>query len=454
MNSNKDNRAAGDTFPPLPKVNSLQALTRLRPKNEYEWGVFAFVLNRDMIKPDKTLDELHAVVFHLGAFSTSEKADEHAKNIISITGHPGVISAKYGFPIPLTTKFDPSAVTEVPVDMKGRIIELESSQYKQQREDYEKRIKQERDVMKEAEDETDPDNIEHFKRQCYLAIKNRASFQVHSREADTAWKNYKTRETSVRDHFHRHPEHEAQWLPYLKEKLIERGELDLYQGLENAYKELREELLGLNVDTQSTSEDHSSQVVNSTSKSTVEEPKIISTDQVTELPSQPIITSECPDGIYIVTPTEYASSVNGCSDGICMVAPFDNMLDSSGVDTTDIEDQIIQFLPSTESKNDFPTIKSPDKSSRNDSKYIKENHDSNDIITPEDLQCTKETNPELIQSDDDEIITTNNISSDDVGEIFDETLSKEPIQANASNPQIKRLGQSAKNNRGKKSTRF
>jgi len=248
-----DNIAAGDTFPPLPKVNSLQALMRLRPKRGSEWCTFAFVLNRDMLQSDGSLDDLHAVVFPLGAFDDQAKAEEHAKNIISITGHPGVVAARYGAPVPLATKFDPQTVVEVPVDVKGRLIELESAQYKREREQYEQRIKRERDIMKEAEEETDPDNIEHFKRQCYLAIKNRATFQMHSREADSAWQNYKKREMMVRDHFTRHPEHEKQWLPYLKEKLTERGELDLYYGIENAYTELKDELLGL-IDSDSADE--------------------------------------------------------------------------------------------------------------------------------------------------------------------------------------------------------
>jgi hypothetical protein len=238
-------RAASDIVPPPSKVNSLQALTRLRPKTGVEWSTFAFVLNRDMIKPDGTLDELHAVVFPLGSFDSEEKADEHAKNVMEITKHPAVVSAHYGTPVPLKVKFDPKVVKEVDFDMKGKIIELESAQYKREREDYEKRAKLERDVMKEAEEETDVNNIEHFKRQCYLAIKNRASFQMYRKQADSAWENYKKRELAVREHFVRHPQHEKEWLPYLKEKLTERGELELYYGMEAAYKEIRSELLGL-----------------------------------------------------------------------------------------------------------------------------------------------------------------------------------------------------------------
>ena len=247
--SAKNNVIGSETVPPPKRVNSLQAITRLRPKKGSEWCTFAFVLNRDMIKEDGTLDELHAVVFPLGGFSERHQADEHAKNVIAITGHPAVISAQYGTPVKLTTKFDPEVVTEVTLS-NGKIIELESAQYKRETEEYENRVKQERELVKEAEDETDKDNIEHFKRQCYLAIKNRSTYEVASKQAEEAWKNYKKREEAVRDHFTRHPEHEKEWLPYLKQKLAERGEMKLYSGIEAAYSEIRDELLGFTVEDQ------------------------------------------------------------------------------------------------------------------------------------------------------------------------------------------------------------
>ena len=246
--SSNDNRAAGDTFPPLPKVNSLQALTRLRPKNGSEWCTFAFVLNRDLIKNDGSIDDLRAMVFPLGSFTEQVQAEEHAKSVITLTGHPGVVVARYGSPVPLATKFDPKVVTEVAVDVKGKLIELESAQYKKEREEYEERTKKEREILKEAEDETDVNSIEHFKRQAYLAIKNRSSYQVHTHEAELSLKNYKKREEAVREHFSKHPEHEKEWLPYLKEKLIERGELNLYKSIESAYAEIRNELLGIKDD--------------------------------------------------------------------------------------------------------------------------------------------------------------------------------------------------------------
>ena len=311
MANNQNSVVAGESFPPLPKVNSLQALTRLRAKEGSQWCTFAFVLNRDMIKPDGTLDELHAMVFPLGSFADKDKAEEHAKNVIAITGHPGVLAAKYAAAVPLTTKFDPSVVTEVAVDAKGRLMELESAQYKREREEYERRIQQEKDIMKEAEEETNPDSIEHFKRKCYLAIQNRAKYQFHTREAATAWENYKKREMEVRDHYARHPNHEKDWLPYLKEKLIERGEMSLYSSLEAAYTEIRDELLGL-VDSDDDDDDTIPSPINVSTLVEVSHPVVTVTPPVVD-----ILTTVDPSPVTLITDT--SSPVTLVTDTSCPV---------------------------------------------------------------------------------------------------------------------------------------
>lgn len=242
MNINK-NIVAGETIPVLPKVNSFQALSRLKPKRGSEWCTIAFALNRDIVDKDGKIDDLYGMIFSLGSFDEQEKAETHAKNIISLTGHPGVIVAKYGCAVPLSSKFDPNNVVDVPVDLKGKMVNLESSQYKHDKETFEKRVIQEREMVQEAEDETDINHIEHFKRQCFLAIKNRANYQMHQKQAEEYWNSYKKRETNVREHFKNHPNHEQNWLSYFKEKLEERGESQIYSGIESAYLELRDELL-------------------------------------------------------------------------------------------------------------------------------------------------------------------------------------------------------------------
>ena len=311
------NKAAGDVVPPLRNVHSLQALTRLRPIRGAEYGVVAFVLNRDMIQPDGTLDDLHGLHFYLGSFDNMDAAEAHAEKIIETTGHPAVVAVRYGYPLSLTPKFDPKMVKEITVDMKGKLMKLESDQYKRENEEFEKKVLQEREIMQEAEEETDPDSIEHFKRQCFLAIKNRSKYQVLSKEADAAWAEYKRREATVRDHFAKYPDHEANWLPHLKQKLIERGESQLYSAMELAYSELRDELLGLTEDC--TSDENISNECPSNS---------LSNESISnECLSNNNLSNECPGGVCY-------GSIN---PGVVELSSEDDIIAETSLDELKIE---------------------------------------------------------------------------------------------------------------------
>ena len=223
--------------PMLIRRETLQALTRLRSPRGNDWCVLAYMINPD------AADDTRGVVFPLGAFDDEKRAEKHAKSIIELTGYRSVVVARYATGIPLTIKLDGKTVVDVPVDSNGKLKELESAQYKYEREQYEKRVKHEEEVQREAEAEVDPDSIEHYKRQWYLAIKNRAAYEHHKKQMNEAWTNYKKYETAIHKHYTAHPEHDAQWLPYLKDKLVERGEEALYNSIAAGYNKLRDELL-------------------------------------------------------------------------------------------------------------------------------------------------------------------------------------------------------------------
>lgn len=233
------------TIEPPRRLDNLRAITRLPPVKNCTWGVMAFVLNEDLVQADGTVDPLRAMVFHLGSFRTKEEARNHAINIIAVTGHPGVVIGQYGSGVELTTEFDTKNVEQVYVDPSGKLMKLQQQQYQHDKEVFEKRAALEKDLVTEAEAETDPDSIEHFKRQAFLAIKNQSKVKFLEKELAHAKTMYAEREAAVRDHYQRHPEHEEQWLPYLKAKLLERGESKMYGGLEQGYQEIREQLLGL-----------------------------------------------------------------------------------------------------------------------------------------------------------------------------------------------------------------
>ena len=395
--SSKRGIIAGDVVPLPPKINSLQAIMRLRRKRECgEWYVLAFSLNRDMIRPDGTLDELHAVVFSLGNFDDENKAEEHAKSVIETTGHPGIMVARYGCPVPLTTTFDPKSIVEVHVDIKGKLMEMESAAYKREREAIEKRYKIEEDIMKESEDETDPEHIEYFKRQCYLAIKNRSSYQVHKKESEAAWDNYKKRESMVRDHFARHPEHEKQWLPYLKEKLIERGESNLYDGMERAYKELRDELLGLSEPTSTDIACECGPVCSGLNLTQTQE-SVTTTDHC----YSDIESDECSGGVCVV---KQDSDSEECSGGICVVKQDSESDECSGgvcvvkqdSDTSDDKTKEDELITEDElSELSKQVVKLSEISKQIVEETTTPSPDDDEMITQHDLTTTSKTSPTI-----------------------------------------------------------
>lgn len=225
---------------PPRNTNSLQKIMKLKPRINSEWNVLAYVLNRDMINEKGELDDLHAVVFSLGSFDNYSKAETYAKEVIEETGHSGIIVAPFGAPIKLTTK--PENMVDIPVNPSGKIIELESKEYKLQKENYEKRLKLEKDLLEESNQETNPDSIEYLKRQCYLAIKNKSSYEKSKFQYEEALNNYNKRIKNIREHINKYPEHEKDWLPFLRDKLVERGESELFNYIEKGYELIKSDI--------------------------------------------------------------------------------------------------------------------------------------------------------------------------------------------------------------------
>lgn len=234
-----------ENIPPRPiKHNSLQKLVMLQPpEKKMSWCTFAFALNND-IKDSKD-DDLYGMIIPLGSFKTKEASDSHAKHIVEVTGHPSVVSARYACAVPMMSTFDSEHNVPVKVDVAGNIIKCEDSQYTRENEMYEKNLKRSEELEAEAEAETDPDHIEYMKRNCFLAVKNYAKYQHHLKEAEEAHKDYSTRKLNVQRHLQSHPNNEVEWLPYLRKKLYERGEESLYASIENGYKKIRDDILGL-----------------------------------------------------------------------------------------------------------------------------------------------------------------------------------------------------------------
>lgn len=229
--------------PPIKKT-TLQSLVSLNPVRGCEWNVFAYVLNRDMIKEGGGLDDLHGVVFPLGSFSDRKTAENHAKEVMETTGHPRIMVARYSQAIPLVINPSEETICGVTTDSRGKILNMESEQYRQDKEEYERRNRENAALEFEAEQETNPESLEHLKRHCFLAVKAKKKHEMHTTEAEGALALYSKYKQIIREHHKNFPNHEKEWLPLLKSKLEERGEGALYDGIESFYSKHRTDLLG------------------------------------------------------------------------------------------------------------------------------------------------------------------------------------------------------------------
>lgn len=237
--------SVSDTIPPPTNIHSLRALMKLQPRPGCEWCVMAYALNANILDSSGNIDDFYGMAFSLGSFTNRDDAVHHAKSIIASTGHPAISVVRYGFPMRLETKTKTPDATEVYVNENKEIVELESQQYRKDKENYERQITLSEELTREAELETDPSHIEHFKRQCYLAVKHKTMINHYNHELETSSASYERAKLAIQSHYSQYPEHESQWLPYLKDKLSERGEMPLYNAIEGGYKLIRDELLNL-----------------------------------------------------------------------------------------------------------------------------------------------------------------------------------------------------------------
>jgi hypothetical protein len=224
-------------------ISSLQKLLQLPLKKECTWNVFAYCIHDDIIKEDGSLEEDRALVFLLGSFKHIADAEEHVKYVMEKTGYAHIIIAKYGMPVKITTKRDDNVIEQITTDLTGKIIKMDTQNLKKQQALYEDKVKMEQALIEESKQENNQDSIEYFKRKAHLATKYLTNSIELEKKAESFKQQYQEQKVLLKDHLSKYPEHEAQFLPYLKDKLLMRGEDELYYNIEHHYIKYREQIL-------------------------------------------------------------------------------------------------------------------------------------------------------------------------------------------------------------------
>ena len=228
----------GSNYAPLPKANTLKKLVRIEcPKNQ-NWIVYSYVLNSEISQEDN----LYGMMINLGCFPTQKAAEERAEKLAVETGCSIYVSP-IAMWIPM--KKEAEKRTIIPLDEDGNIVKFQTSEYQRKMKEIEERKKMDLEIIEEKEKELDPEDIEYFKHQCILAIKNNSDVESVIKTLQETEESYDLRVKKLREHLVKHPESEEIWLDHLKKKLESRKEDEFYKFIEREYLKNRDKLLGV-----------------------------------------------------------------------------------------------------------------------------------------------------------------------------------------------------------------
>ena len=229
-----------DTPTVTPK-ETFTKLMRAQPPRGTEWCVLTYLLSSSYTLADGTPNPFRGAVLPLGSFSTEVAANKHAQELQARSGYPSIFVAKYAYPVALQPGAHPGVAIVKTKDEKAE--KLAREEYERDKLEYERRQAYMRELDEEAKEETNPDSLEYLKRKVYLTVKHRVSVEAMRREIASIEEALARAEQELRHHLKVHPEHDAQLIPFLFDKLIPRDEEGLAKAIGRGYLKLREEAI-------------------------------------------------------------------------------------------------------------------------------------------------------------------------------------------------------------------
>ena len=219
-------------------INSFKALARVPPPIGQEFSVFAYFLVDPPKDTQKPYDPVGMYIL-LGSYHLEEDALKRVNHLIETTGHKQICAISTCSWRELTGKCNPNQVTLVPVDLNGKLVKQHNKEQEEEKKALERRKEIEEEIIREKDLETDPNSLEHYIHNWFVAVKNRSTHHIKMKEAEEARLNYEKRVDAIREQHARQPELEDSWLDELKVRLEKRGEESLYRAMVKAVKEMR-----------------------------------------------------------------------------------------------------------------------------------------------------------------------------------------------------------------------
>jgi hypothetical protein len=234
--SNKDSERK---FYSLQKLaNTYKLLEKRKPPSDQEFVIYAYFLFSE------TKDGRHGKQIYLGAYPTKRRALEEVEKIIKETGHDSIYVTEACNWEDIDESKNPDRTLYMDPDTKAHDLE-EQYRFKitKEAEADEKREMISKELDEQLINELNPNTVEHYAHNWFNAIRNKANYEHHKQEMEYYKQEYEKRVTKIREQYNNHPKIDETWLEIYKNRLVRRGEEDVFLMMEQGYKVLSSEIL-------------------------------------------------------------------------------------------------------------------------------------------------------------------------------------------------------------------
>ena len=219
-------------------ANTYKLLEKRKPPTDQEFVIYAYFLFSE------PKDGRYGKQIYLGAYPTKKRALEEVEDIIRLTGHDCIYVTEACNWEDIDENKRPDRTLYVDPDTK--VTDLEN-QYKEkilkQKEEEEKRELISKELDEQVLNELKPDTIEHYAHNWFNAIKNKANYEYHKEQMEYYKQCYDTRVTKIREQYKNQPDIEKDWLNIYQDRLIRRGEEDIFLMMKTGHDNLVKDIL-------------------------------------------------------------------------------------------------------------------------------------------------------------------------------------------------------------------
>ena len=221
-------------------ASPLEAIAKLRETNlgqSTHWTLMAYYLNLDLVNMEAP-DRLFGVVIPCGQYPSKELAEKAQTEISVRTGITNLVYCcnNRAFPLDIV----PSKDTIVyPHDVASSVEEITQSLERERQ-----RVKKvQQRVAEEVTEREDINSMSYFINKIYRLTTCESKMEMHQKLLLEAEQARKVNYDLVVEYVAKHPTILGEWKKEARERLLERGEIELYAKLESKMDVIQEQII-------------------------------------------------------------------------------------------------------------------------------------------------------------------------------------------------------------------